>query len=256
MLILFLPNMNQLLNFFQILSSIATTIAVYYTYLTLKEVKVQRESMYMPDLIIEEKKFYLYGYQNEKGIVLNEFSYENKELNYRSDKSLFYNFSIDLNNIGLGTAKNIDVKFKFNISDAILIINKMNNKVDVSKKINIKKTKYSIGFSGGIESTQKKSMHIIKNQFETKINHILPISISGTSVKINLPQVIQELYSISVTLFWLINKEEQELYKFPSIFLYFQYYDIGNKKHTKKHELNLKFYGGTNLKNLNKLEIK
>ena len=61
-------DMDELVKIFGIVSAIATAIAAFLTFRTLKEVKTQRESMYMPDIIIEEKQFFIYGAETSKGI--------------------------------------------------------------------------------------------------------------------------------------------------------------------------------------------
>ena len=239
-------DMDELVKIFGIVSAIATAIAAFLTFRTLKEVKTQRESMYMPDIIIEEKQFFIYGAETSKGISFCEFSIEKKKHGHLSEKFAFSKFSIDIFNIGLATAKKVEVNFTFNTEKSILNIENINKNIPLSKAVKINKTKTGIEFIGGEDSLKSGSMHFINNQLQTKINHVLPINISDTPFKVELPMFILELYTTTISQFWIDESQNREFPDFPPIKVKFTYLDIGNKKHKKKYQLYLSFNGGSN----------
>lgn len=248
-------NTLKLVDFFQIIAAVATAIAAYLTYKTLKEVKKQRESMYMPDIIIEEKRFYIYTAKKNDISSFCEFTLEKKDQNYTAKEFKISKLQIDIFNIGLATAKNIKVTFKFDIDKAISIIEKMNKNMSSEKAINIIKTRNGIEFKGGTKSIASGSVHFTKNQLHSTINHVLPINISNSSYKIELPQFILELYSNIISQFWILDSKTIEMEEFPLIEINFTFFDIGNKKHKKKYQLCLKFDGGSNSESWNSIKI-
>lgn len=248
--------MCKIVDFFDIISAIATAIAAFLTFKTLKEVKAQRESMYMPDIIIEENQFYIYGIKTNVGTNFREFSIEQKQPNYISDQYTISKLPINVFNIGLASAKNVTVEFKFDIDKCISIIETINKNLPESKAINAVKLGKGVKIKGNEDSVKPNTIYFLSDTFNTKINHILPINISDKPFKLNLPTIILEFYTIIISQFWLDKSKNKDFPNFPGIQITFTFFDIGNKKHTKKYDLNLHFGGGTNLEAWNTIKVK
>jgi hypothetical protein len=238
--------MNTVVAIFTILSAIATAIYAFVAFKTLLEIRSQRETTYQPDIIIEEKNFYVYHYENEAGKFPVEFSYENKGQKYRTKRPVVNSFGINLYNIGLGTAKEIIVNYTIDVKSIekiISILNEISSTLPDDKIYKIEKEAGKVTIYAPKESDSYMSSYRLSNEHETKINYLLPVNISQAPYELHIPLYILELYSISLYTFWLHG--HAKFPEFPAIFINLRFKDIGNKIHKKEFILKIIDFAGT-----------
>lgn len=258
--------LNVIYLIFAIISSIATAIYAFITFRTLREIKLQRESMYKPELIICNDMFYLLN-ENENSIFPGIYSFKEKPIEESFSENTNSNFKYALFNIGLGTAKNINISYNYSIEKSISIINELIAKLNLDKEIIIEhninvevkdriKTKTSYN---GIMITNPYSLYHseicypnISLANEIEHNHILPVSYFKDPYEFNFPRVYCELFSIYI---FLINKlvelglnldKSPNLLEFPEINIKISYYDISNLLIEKLYKCNFEIISLTN----------
>lgn len=245
-----------MIEFFTVVASIATAVYTFVAFKTLLEIKAQRETSYRPDIIIEENDFYIYSCETSKGLFPTEYTYQKNPNDYKTTHLNINSFNINLYNIGLATAKEVNIEYSFDLESIISIIKKMNETLPKEKIIDIEYNKKFIEFIPSENAVSTKSFHSITNQLKNNVNHILPISISNNSIKILLPSYVLQLYSILIYNTWLDNSKSKEFPDLPLINLKFEYLDIGNKKHKKEYELSIQYNGGSKTESWNSFKVK
>ncbi len=110
-------NDDKISNFFTSLGSVAA-ISIYFLYGQLLEMKDTKKSTYHPDL-----------YPNQTRIIVddqkNSFGSEKPYVIYSTKNKLgdgLYEPYIELHNIGMGAAKNITVKWEYDMDEVISVI--------------------------------------------------------------------------------------------------------------------------------------
>lgn len=248
--------MTTIVSIFTIISALAAVIYTIITFKTLKEIKAQRETTYRPDIIIDEGLFYIYSYKTTSGEFPVEYTYDKKDSLYYCDNFEISSFSINLFNIGLAAAKEVEIEYSFQLDKIIDIILEQNKTLPAEKIIDIKKDEHFIEFTPAKKVVSGSSFHSIENQLKSKINHILPVYISNNPIKINLPTYLLEIYSILIYNFWLSNAKQKEFPDLPIVNIKIQYMDIGNNKHSKDYELSIYYHGGTKNESMNSFKVK
>jgi len=155
-----------------LLVSIATMLTSIIALFTLLEIKKQREAIYIPDVEISniDLDYLYYGYDGEaeclnnfiglfkneesKDFTVNDAKEVVKDEKYISSTTLL---NFELRNVGLGVAKKIKVKFRYDEKEMVKYLNGFYNR-DSTKNIEI---------------TRKKGLYYLKIagcEFETKIS--------------------------------------------------------------------------------------
>lgn len=234
-------------------AGIAAIIYCFVAYRTLKEIKIQRETIYRPDIIVDENWFYIYGFKTTNAVFPVEYTYEKKSPSYRTEKFMVSSFDINLFNVGFAAAKEINIAYSFDIDTIVSKISAMNQNVPQDKIIQVTNHGNWIEFRHH-GSFNLSSSHSIKNQLKRHINHLLPINVTQEPCKLPIPSYILELNSIIIYTQHIAfatktsNLEIKELPDFPEmpiIKMNIEYIDIGNKKHEKYFELSIAYHGGT-----------
>jgi hypothetical protein len=241
---------------FTIISALAAVAYTIVAFRTLLEIKAQRETTYRPDIIVDEGLFYIYSYKTEKGEFPVEYTYEKKGQLYHCDNFRMGSFSLNLFNIGLAAAKEIQIEYSFDLDKITSIINEQNKTLPADKIISIRKEKAFLEFKAAENAVGGGSFHVINNQLKREINHILPVNVSSNPIKIALPTYILEMHSILIYNFWMNDAKEKEFPDLPIINLKMNYLDIGNNKHSKEYELSILYHGGTKNESMNAFKVK
>lgn len=101
-------------TFFAIISALATVIYTFITIKTLKEIKLQRETTYLPNLVLGDSFFTMYISEN---LNLNDIEFE--EIN---SKKRLKDCKLKIYNIGFASAKDVKVSFEINNESFFQII--------------------------------------------------------------------------------------------------------------------------------------
>lgn len=215
---------------FDEISAVATAIAVIIGLYTIIEVIKQRQSSYKPEIIILDDYFDV-NTNNYSYLYINKNS-ENKNIEDSFLNNM--NFNVKLINLGLGTAKNVKVKFEIDIMKYLkkfysFYENKSNNMESFECELNrnslyIVPPKY---FGNKIHFN-------IDNPSKHKFNYILPVSILDNLTELKIPAYITYIHSIILHLGWKYQNLEKTDFEFN---IEIQYEDIGGKKFEKKFKI-------------------
>lgn len=226
---------NEYATFFGIISSIATAIAVLIGLYTIFEVKKQRESSYKPELILEEKRFFVD--KREMPYIHYYPNTINTEDVNRTEIEEVLNFNLKCVNVGLATAKNVIIEFKIDLDHYTETIEKFNAKRPEQK------TKYDFkyfGKSGDVAIVRNDKIDDSRSLFGKikqvyKMNYVLPVNIDNTPVNIPIPNYFIYLSSIMQQYSWseTNNDNHTGLVFYTSL----EYRDIGNKKHKQYYKV-------------------
>lgn len=224
---------------FNVLSSIATALAVFIGVYSIYEVRKQRESTYMPDLIIEEKLFEMV--ERNQGLRFFYDDEEKNDLNLRLAQ-----FHLCCYNIGFASAKKIKCEFIFNADCYIKKINKnlkaLSRENEITFQFGKGKKFIKILSSNSVFENQALAL---KNGFKIDKNLILPVSVANEPIKIEIPYPI--------LLFFIINQYysfENEHADDDSDFNFtfkISFYDIGNVKRSKTYKISFYSMASGNL---------
>ena len=219
-----------------IINSISTLIVALIAIFTLIEVYKQRKSSYKPELIIEHQNFKLIKYTEFEIPVIWMNRIEQFDIVSKNEANPMFSdegFKIPVHNIGLGTAKNIQITFS---TDLKKTINKI-NKLDVNKNIKIEFENSSfISFEPKKENyfLYKGITFNFQNEFKISIDYILPSQIEKEATNINVPMHYLYLCSILIYLWNKSETKDKGFIELPILNMLIEYRDIGNKRYKRK----------------------
>jgi hypothetical protein len=227
---------------FFILSSIATTSAVVVAIYTLREIQKQRQSIYQPELILTKTNFRCYMYLDDKKLSNTPFVWTTKIIEGNNSKKRFSHFdspfNINVYNIGLGSAKEIQFKFVNDLEIFIDIIDRLreNDQIIVKRRNNLLNIEY--------KEIPYEVSYMIENNINKSLDYILPANIENSPYNLQISTMFISLYSIIYHLYFkLVDKKdsfdenEMMLDSFPDLEILMTYKDIGNKQYEKKISL-------------------
>ena len=169
---------NQTIIKFSFLVSCLTVIIIFFT---LIEMKSQRRDTYKPTIIPARQQIFAEAdSEYARAAPTNWTSY------CQNDNELQINplghFEVILYNIGNGAAKEITLKWEYNILGYHEIISELNKTYSLYKNLELKNNWLSWSINDSIYG-----LITIKNGFSTEVDYILPCSIEKTGLKINIP---------------------------------------------------------------------
>ena len=211
---------------------LATLAYTLITYRTLGEMRKQRESMYMPDIVIREKKFYLVNNVNGSyepvGFLSKYPKNWGNEMLYNFEFHLSENgqvLTLELSNIGLATAKKVIVDFDFYLKELIAKLNYIISEED--EYILKKENNETILCKGDKIIFEEVSLKSYKS-----IDYILPVNFSDTPTSIFIRGILPYL------LFEILKRKPDTSLDISRVNI--SYFDINNKRHDKFYNLSIK----------------
>lgn len=232
----------EITNIVLAVTSIITAIIMIITLII-----TQRENKraYKPDLIICKQRYRM------KFKERIQFDWDDGSDNWNSITPF-----INMFNIGLGTAKQVKIKWSFDITSFLNIVKEKDKKSefmfsfdkefvnDKTEKENrfIIQRKYSHNHEKGLYGTTTG----INGKEDSLITYILPMNVDKSSHKIFLPESYTKLYGILLYLVLkhpprVISSETDIWHKqiSPTLYLTIEYQDITNKNYFKKIEIRM-----------------
>ncbi|MBI2004454.1 hypothetical protein HYS72_03255 [Candidatus Pacearchaeota archaeon] len=205
-------------NNIQTISLIVNVVVSLILLWTLFEMRNQRKSMYMPELLIKNHAFKI---RKKKDL---KFSWE---FNIPSSS----NFLLSITNVGFGIAKNINLGYSYDVDKFVRLIREL----DTRNLFNLKKEDAWIKLEGN------KLKSLINLKCLAYFDNFLK---NNEDMKISLPYSYQQLFSIMVFLSLQSSSENFSKYinMIPKLKLKINYQDIGERKITKKYVLNMKMF--------------
>ena len=230
-------NISDYIEFKISVADIVAIITIGFTYFSLIEIKKQRESVYLPDLFIEDRLISLYGFNMNE--PFSDFTYGTvysiEKTNMKTDLVMF----LKVYNIGFGSAKGIKFKWDYDFEAFANLIEK------VVDKENFDFNRVPMIGQNHISFKHKTSHHFSGRLFEEGINDELSV-LRPNQTDENISVVaIPDLYSMLLS-YYICFKHEvfkqkseinfpiNSLEEIPPLTLQVSYYDIGNKQRIKK----------------------
>ncbi|MDN3725552.1 hypothetical protein QRD02_14295 [Aequorivita sp. SDUM287046] len=217
--------MTTIVSIFAIIAAISTVIYTVITVKTLKEIRRQRETTYLPNVILGESS---YTMLIDDKLKHNSILFEDIKSKIKS-KHCFLN----IYNIGLASAKNL--KFTFNINDQeyIKLASKNIDGLEISEMGN--------GFLS-IEHKELKSGHNLSAQKYREKDFLIPINIENKSFQLELPNY---LMSILFLLVYNLEDNYELLEELPYFELKIEYEDLSNKTHWINYQIKFNIFSMT-----------
>lgn len=198
---------------------------------TLFEIRAQRLSMYVPELLIKEKMIEFHVDLSKKYFNVNTLPYPAfdsiDEIIKGPDKYESDNY-LEIHNIGLGTAKNVEVEFSFNIWDFIELIKEL----DTNKIFEIKEIGNGFTITVG-KTTKGKNILFFLNKDKNTFNYVYLKN--NNEVIFPMPPSFITLYGIYWALVPLDSNTSFKslIKKLPRVRIDIKYKDISNRDLTK-----------------------
>jgi len=243
-----IPSINIIIT---AVTAFATIRYVWISSKTLREIKLQRETTYLPEIIINSTPFYL-KCENEYGFPVQYNSSLNITEPSINENITFLTIPIRIYNIGLGSAKKVHFKFEFDVNKAILIL--QNKKIHLNGGLE-HDFKFDYDYNS-IMITGINGQSYFSISVDDRFNsYLLPVNIDRNGADLDLPIHISSMYAI-YSFIWRVNHQLMKDCSFPPIKIHINYSDINNKCFNKIFEVNLLFKGGGATEIWNKLEVK
>lgn len=177
-----------------LVSSLGTFIASILVFVTIIEMKKQRLNSTAPDLIFREKIFSIFYDESKNIFVWSDQSLDKFNTGNKHHVRIPY-LPLEIVNVGLGTAKNIEVKWEYDAKDLIRKI----NKEDISSLYNIDYNYKSIMIN------KSKGALLLHHSTELicEEEHLLPCHLYSDTISVLIPSTY--LYLIN-TLFYMLTE--------------------------------------------------
>jgi len=216
-------------NWITIISALAAFFAALAALFTVREMQRQRRSMYRPNFALLQCS--ICAHRNNKGLI--EIS--NSPLSTQSGDG-FSETTIPAANVGMGSCKNVKLKWEYDILEFVRIIKHH----DKEEEFEITYEHERLDIRGNTEFLLSP-FHNLSNQNETEIAYVVPVTVQSTPVELRIPFAYLALYKAWLYL-RLANMEKESTSDNPfepppPINITLQYQDIGNEQIDQKYQV-------------------
>jgi len=217
--------MTTIVSIFAIIAAISTVIYTFITVKTLKEIKRQRETTYLPNVILGESS---YTMKIDENLKHTSIQFEDTTSKTKT-KDCFLN----IYNIGLASAKNLNFLFEINDDKFIELIKKNVSEVEIAELGN--------GFLS-IKHKEFNGGHNLAAQKNKSKDFLIPINIENKPYKLELPSY---LMTILYLLVYNLEDNYELISNLPHFDLKIKYEDLSNKQHFINYQLKLNIFSMT-----------
>lgn len=207
-----------------VFASIATCVTAVIILFTLIEMKTQRNMSYKPALVPTSQ---IISAQKDSG----HYYWQDKSTDQKESTNKILNYPLHIFN---GAAKNINVKWQFDIQNVVDSVNSLFQKNMTKTYIEISKKNW-LHLRGDDSNALSLS---IDHDMERNYDHLLPASIDKAGISVHVPKTFVTLVSHYFHEAGKhINKDDSWLSNVPNIELFLTFEDIGGTKHAIKYRL-------------------
>ncbi|BCK86278.1 hypothetical protein MIZ01_0032 [Sideroxyarcus emersonii] len=214
-------------------ASVGAFLAAIATFLTVRQMVQQRVASYRPELVISRTHF-----EGSQDPVIP--SHWVPKLSTQAAGEGFPFFSMPLVNVGLGTAKNLLIRWSFPIEEMVAQVNQLAQRTLTPVYFDLENGVLTIK-----SDTLGNGASIWRNQQEESLDYLLPVSIQKDSSVIRLPLVFVQLCS---ALLYLAakDKDRADFPVTPILSAQIDFLDIGGKRHSTNYDISLQIvmFGG------------
>jgi len=211
-------------------ASVGACLSAIATLLTVRQMAMQREASYRPELAFS-RTFFEAGPDPLRGGVLPE-KWMNKKPGSEAPMPLDV-LSVPLRNVGLGTAKEIAISWSFPIDETIERVNQSAQRTLTPAYFSSDEWGVSIKSESLGNGTS-----MWRNQKKDSVDFVLPASVEKDPVDVKLPHAYVQLCSAALY-FASKDKDDKRSFDVPPLTANIEYVDIGNRKHCAIFEFQL-----------------
>lgn len=223
-----------------IIGQIAAWITILLVFFTMREMEKQRKASQKPELIVPNVS--IFGYTNDNEIFIATH-WSNKEL--KNDSYILGELpKVVIYNIGAGAAKEIKIKWDFDLKSTLQTIQDYCYKNSIPVVVDSQNGFLTIEFIGNESHSNIDAFANIEQPF------IMPVSINSLGFEADLPLTFLNLVSILVFLKIhqsnMIIGEKGEFhvskysFEIPPLYFELHYGDIGGNRYKKKFDVKFK----------------
>jgi len=228
---------NNWTDIISIVSILGTWVTIVLVYFTLQEMRNQRKASQKPELIIPIAPIFGYAQDND---IFVAGSWSNKE---RKNESAVVEErpQVTIYNIGAGAAKEINIKWDFDLSGTVKSIQDYCYHNSLPVVVNIQEDILKI------ESKGRESYISIEAYSKAEHVYLMPASVTAKGLKSSIPVTFLELLSILIFLdIHQTHKKssnkpllpvEESRFEIPMLFCELSYVDIGGVRYAKKFDV-------------------
>ncbi|HBC3492198.1 TPA: hypothetical protein KDY92_004281 [Vibrio alginolyticus] len=216
----------QMSDWISLGSSVGALVAALIALISLFELIRQRKSSYKPDIAILPSKFTIEHKSESGASPLFWSDIDSNDTGFRKLRAV---------NVGLGVAKDVNVKWRFNVSSLYdQVAKSMPNDSPLSARLELTGDEIGLKKSGFSESLP------LTSEPENELPYLIPTSIAKDECFINIPASYEALVSL-----WVSSKVRQDAVwdfcEIEPLELQISFYDLGKTKHMHKFVLKPKF---------------
>jgi uncharacterized membrane protein len=233
---------------------ILTLIITIIIALELKKIEDQNtekniSASYQPQIVVEEGPFQVYSNQSGEISKPVEFNREYKKPIYISDLHGVNRFPLEIYNIGLGAAKDVEFTFDFDVPSVINFIDMFGEGLVKDELIDVKYSMAKRGQRLDIKYPHAESsgLYVIPHEKHViRATHILSTNVSQKAYDLPIPHIFLELYSIFLHTVGVKLKTglSFDTGDYPPLTLKINYSDIGGRKFSNSFQIIFSFMWG------------
>ena len=212
-------------------ASLATLVTMVLVALTLREMAKQRKTTYRPDIVLSTSGYFIYAEHQDGALSYFHFSNEEVEPNSVQIERRLNRVYLDGFDIGLGTAKLVDVAWEFQVDH---LVQKLNEDVASGFQVEFKHDDvFTEGYlSYKLPKEPSGGVIALSHDIHRTYDHLLPIHVKDEPTKISMPFTYllitaARLYST------MVDKTKRAAEDFSVLRVKITYADIGNNLHKK-----------------------
>jgi hypothetical protein len=211
---------------FSSLGAFITAIAALWT---IREMRQQRTSMYLPDVVASRADFYIY---TDPSFPFGlPFALVSEQLRPDAPDVSPLTVSIHCYNIGLGAAKQLRARWSFDVQEFVFRISEADP--DGTFQIWNDERELSLPFN------ERARLNLFKHQVDREEPYLLPAAAAGGPFRIVLPFTYVHLYTVSLLLSLkrLQDQPKGTWVAPPALNLELSYADVGGNRHVRRFEV-------------------
>lgn len=212
-------------------ASIGAFMSAIAAFLAVRQNTKQREASYKPELAITRTTFTASKSQLTKSSFA-DFWVETSEINNNETVNLLSSLSLSLCNVGLGAAKEVQLKWSFPIDQLVSNIN---------KKAQTALVPAYFEYENEVLSLKSEQLHAAtsmwRNQKHNFVDYVLPASADQEGVQVQVPPAYMEL--VSALIFFSSKEKGTTFPEMPALKLELEFFDIGGGKHSSSFSIEL-----------------
>jgi len=213
-------------QYIALFASIGACLSALATFLTIREMKKQRESSYKPELIISGVCFSASKHPVAEGVLATFWKVDGAN----EDGPIDLNFKLPIMNIGLGAAKDVYVEWSFPIEECVGVVNGAAGGFEEGSLF-----VYDDGVLMCRSEEYGRITSYWKNQDKAIFDYVLSADVKADPVMLMLPPAYITMAAAFVKV--KCNKMGSMQPEFKPLGISFEYLDVSDRKCVSKFEI-------------------